>query len=166
MASGSAAAPAPGVDAEIEVLEERNLYPESDNEESGEDFRELPELDEEDDETPQKRSRLECYSSDSTHQSNGGQLGLRQFSRKFQGAAVYKSKFQRDWQKKWPCVTPVKDRPHHFYCTPCSKAVSCGHQGEKDVKRHMDSAMHKKNVISLAHTSPLVLMPAGLKRKV
>jgi len=60
----------------------------------------------------------------------------------------------------------VKDRPHHFYCTPCSKAVSCGHQGEKDVKRHMDSALLKKNVISIAHTSPLVLMPAGLKRKV
>ena len=84
------------------------------------------------------------------------------FTRKYQGAAVYKSKFQLDWQRKWPCITLVKDKRNFFYCT----VVSCGHQGEKDVKRHMESELHKKNVVSVKHTTPLKFMPSNLKKKV
>ena len=62
--------------------------------------------------------------------------GKTKFTRKCQGAAVYKSKFQLEWQRKWPCISPLRDKPNFFYCTVCAKAVSCGHQGEKDVKRH------------------------------
>ena len=87
------------------------------------------------------------------------------FTRKYQGAAVYKSKFQLDWQRKWPCITPVKDKRNFFYCTVCGKVVSCGHQGEKDVKRHMESELHKKNVVSVKHTTPLKFMPSNLKKK-
>lgn len=90
----------------------------------------------------------------------------KKFTRKYQGAAAYKSKFQLQWQKKWPCITPMKEKPNYFYCTVCSKSVSCGHQGEKDVKRHMDSDFHKKNVSSVKHTVPLKFIPSNLKKKV
>ena len=47
-------------------------------------------------------------------------------SRKYGGGgAIYKSRFQVSWQKKWPCVKPVKNDPHHFECTVCSEQVSC-----------------------------------------
>ena len=52
-------------------------------------------------------------------------------SRKHGDAAIYKSSFQDCWQKKWPCVKPVKNDPQHFLCTVCSKQISCGHQGKR-----------------------------------
>lgn len=92
--------------------------------------------------------------------------GKTKFTRKYQGAAVYKSKFQLEWQRKWPCITPLREKPNYFYCTVCAKAVSCGHQGEKDVKRHMDSVLHKKSVSSVKHTQPLKVIPSNLMKKV
>ena len=51
-------------------------------------------------------------------------------SRKYGGGgAIYKSRFQVSWQKKWPCVKPVKNDPHHFECTVCSEHVSCQSHG-------------------------------------
>lgn len=35
-------------------------------------------------------------------------------SRKYKGAAVCKSKFKPEWQKNWPCITPVKSKPNFF----------------------------------------------------
>ena len=57
--------------------------------------------------------------------------GQQSSIKKFTGAAAYKSGFQACWQKRWPCIKPVKDDPHSFHCTVCFKAVSCGHQGER-----------------------------------
>ena len=88
------------------------------------------------------------------------------FTRKYQGAALNKSKYQNEWHKKWSCITPVKDKRYYFYCTVCAKAVSCGHQGEKDVRRHLESELHKKNVKSVKHTTPLKFIPSNLKKKV
>ena len=31
-----------------------------------------------------------------------------------------------------------------FYCIPCNRQLSCAHQGEKDVTRHISSDGHKK----------------------
>jgi len=61
------------------------------------------------------------------------------------GAAVYKSAFQACWQKKWPYVKPVNDDPHSFHCTVFFKAISCGHQGERDVTRHIASVQHQRS---------------------
>ena len=52
---------------------------------------------------------------------------------------AYKSKSQAAWQKKWPCIAPVKDNPRMFQCTICFKASSCAHQGERDVTHHIES---------------------------
>ena len=107
---------------------------------------------------PVKKARVENPSHTSSRNLK--------FTRKYQGAAVYKSKFQSEWQRKWPCITPLKDKRSYFYCTVCAKAVSCGHQGEKDVKRHMESELHKKNVNSVKDTTPLKFIPSNLKKKV
>ena len=84
--------------------------------------------------------------------------------KKYSGAHTYKSKFQVAWQKKWPCIVAVKDNPHMFHCTVCFKAVSCAHQGERDVTRHIDSAQHKKNCRAVQHVSPLSFHLLPLKR--
>ena len=86
-------------------------------------------------------------------------------TRKFQGASIYKSKFQRHWQEKWPCVTPSKINPYSFYCTVCSKPVSCGHQGERDVTRHIASSQHQKLSKALEKTPTLETFSPLAKRK-
>ena len=47
-------------------------------------------------------------------------------SKKFGGAAIYKTKFQDSWTKKWPFVQPVKDNLYQFHCTTCFRNLSCG----------------------------------------
>ena len=63
-----------------------------------------------------------------------------------QGAAQYRTKFQVGWRQKWPFAVAVKNDPHSFRCTMCNKVISCGHQGERDLSRHADTATHKHNV--------------------
>ena len=53
---------------------------------------------------------------------------------------LHKSKYQVCWRTKRPCVAPAKGNPHAFHCNVCRKDVSCGHQGEKDVTRHMETS--------------------------
>ena len=55
------------------------------------------------------------------------QLRVDESTRKYTGAAVYKSKFKPWWEKKWPFVKLVKDDIHAFHCTVCFKVLSCGH---------------------------------------
>jgi hypothetical protein len=87
--------------------------------------------------------------------------------RKYSGAATYKSKFVPSWQKKWPCIVPVKGNQYSFSCTVCLKTVSCEHQGERDVTRHIASAQHQRNAKALKGTTPLRFAPTGhLKDKV
>ena len=50
---------------------------------------------------------------------------------------------------------PVKDNPHSCLCTVCKKQVSCAHQGERDVLRHIDSVSHKRNAQVLKNIQPL-----------
>lgn len=82
-------------------------------------------------------------------------------SRKFSGAAQYKTKFQHTWQEKWPFATPVLGDPHSFRCAVCNKLVSCSHQGEKDVSRHHNSSQHQMNVTALGNTRKLSFRPSA-----
>jgi hypothetical protein len=76
-------------------------------------------------------------------------------SKKYGGAAIYKTKFNAKWQEKWSFIIPVKNNPHLFHCTACNKDASCGHQGETDVMRHIDSIQHKKNSKTLQNNTRL-----------
>ena len=51
------------------------------------------------------------------------------------------SKFNPDWTKKWPCIVPATK--YKFHCTICQCLLSCEHQGEKDVRRHLDGKRHR-----------------------
>ena len=49
-------------------------------------------------------------------------------TRKLEGSATYCCKFDEEWSKKSPCIQPVKEDPHAFFCAISSKKVSCSHQ--------------------------------------
>ena len=68
-------------------------------------------------------------------------------TRKLDGAAKYPTKFNSDWTKKWPCIQPATK--YKFRCMICRCLISCEHQGEKDVRRHLDGKKHRDNAESL-----------------
>ena len=57
------------------------------------------------------------------------------------GAASYNTKYDKEWESKFP-ISNVNGNPHAFYCIPCAKVLSCGHQGMKDVTDHCDGNTH------------------------
>ena len=61
---------------------------------------------------------------------------------KFAGAAKYKTRFKPEWVKRWPFLTLVRADKSRYHCNICNKTLSCGHQGETDVKRHISSESH------------------------
>ncbi len=73
--------------------------------------------------------------------------------RRFSGAAIYNSRFQSSWSKKWPFVVGVKDNPSTFRCNVCSKTLSCSHQGERDVTRHISSVQHQHRAKSVRNVN-------------
>ena len=75
--------------------------------------------------------------------------------RKLSGAAVYNSSFQGSWTKKWPCIKPVNGDTKSFQCTVCSKILSCAHQGERDVTRHVATTQHQHKAKTIQGTHPL-----------
>lgn len=65
------------------------------------------------------------------------------------GAAVYKTKYNPSWKKDYPFIGEVKGDPYKFWCTTCSRTVSCQHQGKRDVDRHVEKQLHQNNAKSL-----------------
>ena len=65
-------------------------------------------------------------------------------TRKFEGAAKYNTRFNPEWSKIWPCIQRASV-PYKFKCTLCKCLVSCKNQGEKDVRRHLESQKHCSN---------------------
>ena len=61
---------------------------------------------------------------------------------KYAGAAKYKSKFKKDWIVKYPFVSSVTSDKSLFHCNVCNRTLSCAHQGEADLKRHIASDGH------------------------
>ena len=61
---------------------------------------------------------------------------------KYAGTAKYKSKFKKDWRVKYPFVSSVTSDKSLFHCNVCNRTLSCVHQGEADLKRHIASDGH------------------------
>ena len=61
---------------------------------------------------------------------------------KYAGAAKYKIKFKKDWIVKYPFVSSVTSDKSLFHCNVCNRTLSCAHQGEADLKRHIASDGH------------------------
>ena len=54
------------------------------------------------------------------------------------GDAKYPMTFQVEWSKEWPCYIKGSTA-HHYWCSICQAERLCGHQGRKDIKRHIGS---------------------------
>ena len=80
---------------------------------------------------------------------------------RFCGAFQYKTKFNKDWQRKWPFVLPVPGSPHSFKCSVCSKTLSCGHQGVADVRDHISTRSHLLLAKGMATQSRLSFAPSN-----
>jgi hypothetical protein len=46
--------------------------------------------------------------------------------------------------QKYQCISAVKTSSTQYHCNVCQRTLSCAHQGEADVKRHLNSEIHKK----------------------
>ena len=60
-----------------------------------------------------------------------------------EGAAKYQSRFKKECEMLYP-ISSVPNSPGEFRCTVCNHIVPCSHQGEADVKRHMQGTIHQK----------------------
>ena len=77
----------------------------------------------------------------------------------FKGAAVYRTKFKKEWTVTWPFIRPVQDDPYSFSCTLCRRQISCKHQGKRDVERHIEKRMHQDNVKATKNQAQLSFSP-------
>lgn len=75
--------------------------------------------------------------------------------RKFQGSAVYSTKYDRRWNEKYPCIQPVKSDPYTVLCTTCLKRLSCKHMGIADVRRHVAGVSHERTAKQMQQQSRL-----------
>ena len=77
------------------------------------------------------------------------------------GAAVYRTKFNKEWTQTRPFIREVRGDAYSFLCTICGCEVSCGHQGRHDVERHIGKAMHQTNVKATKSQSTLNFQPVS-----
>ena len=82
--------------------------------------------------------------------------------KRLSGAALYKSTFQASWTKKWPFVKLVRGDKTSFKCTVCSNVLSCAHQGERDVIRHIAMTQHQRKAKTIQGTRPLSFESAAV----
>ena len=73
---------------------------------------------------------------------------LTKKAKSLSGAATYTSQFKKDWTKLYP-VSVVRNSPGEFRCNVCSDVVSCPHQDEADVKRHIEGPIYQKKLKDL-----------------
>ena len=90
-----------------------------------------------------------------TSDSETGGAAPKPKKAKYAGNFQYKTKFSKDWQKKWSFIVPSPGDPHSFRCTLCSKNLKCGHQGVADVKLHIATKGHQQLAKGLATQSKL-----------
>ena len=57
----------------------------------------------------------------------------------------YRVEFNNNWTEEYP-MKAVPGDIYKFYCIPCSKKLSCDHQGVKDVIDHCKKESHKNCV--------------------
>ena len=80
-------------------------------------------------------------------------------SKKYAGSAKCKVKFNPSWSQNYPVKAVSNDR-FSFHCIPCARAISCGHQGLKDVKVHCERVTHKKRVDAAKKTQSIAQLIA------
>ena len=62
-------------------------------------------------------------------------------------------------EKQISILSLVAHDTSSFHCSVCNKNISCAHQGEHDVIRHVNSAQHKKAAKALKNMQKLSFLP-------
>ena len=70
-------------------------------------------------------------------------------SRRYQGSALYATKYQSSWKKELDFVSPSPSSKCHFRCKVCNKDVCVSHQGALDIQRQADGKLHKLQTAAL-----------------
>uniref|UniRef100_UPI00358FBD41 uncharacterized protein isoform X3 n=1 Tax=Myxine glutinosa TaxID=7769 RepID=UPI00358FBD41 len=94
-------------------------------------------------------------------------------ARAHSGAATYRTSFKTTWTSEWPFITRGSTS-YHYRCSICRVERSCGHQGRRDIDRHVNSEGHankadvryNKNIQNTFKTEPQVdsMIPLGGKQ--
>ena len=74
---------------------------------------------------------------------------------KFQGSATYNTIYDYGWKQQYPCIDAVKGDVYSFFCSICSKKISCKHMGIGDVKRHIESAKVTSKLAFVSSRDPI-----------
>ena len=61
----------------------------------------------------------------------------------------YLQKFKSTYTRDFPCVISSSKGEECAFCTTCSLHFKIGHGGQNDVKRHVQSEMHKASGIKI-----------------
>jgi len=105
--------------------------------------------------------RDEVAESSSAISSSRCRTPVRGKKRKYAGSFTYGTQFDVQWITKNDCegiIVPVKNDRSCFHCNLCNKDVSCGHQGELDLKRHICGKVHTGRIRAKSETKPLTTM--------
>lgn len=70
--------------------------------------------------------------------------------------AKYACRYNKDWEKKFTFVTPVKHDINSVHCTLCKKTFSIAAGGLNDITRHSHCKKHKEMVNIVSTTRPLM----------
>ena len=124
-----------------------------------------------------KRTHVVCISSDSDSEDTDTEqkrLKGSNSSRAKSGAATYQTSFKESWSKEWPFIRKATTA-YYFWCDICRVERPCGHQGRRDVERHVASASHRVKVEAVRssqriqqyfHTAPSIDSMTPLEVKV
>ena len=80
---------------------------------------------------------------------------------KLSGAAKYKSTYRKEWATKYNWLSSIRGDKSSFRCNVCAKNVSCAHQGETDVTRHMNTKAHQALATALVKQPTLNMKQAN-----
>ena len=80
---------------------------------------------------------------------------------KLSGAAKYKSTYRKEWAIKYNWLSSIRGDKSSFRCNVCAKNVSCAHQGETDVTRHMNTKAHQALATALVKQPTLNMKQAN-----
>ena len=100
-------------------------------------------------------------SEDETTEDVGPIKKKQKLTRKYQGSALYVTKYQSSWEKVYTFVSPSSSSKCHFHCKVCNKDVSVSHQGALDIQRHAEGKTHKQRMAALRTQPQLSFKPSS-----
>ena len=106
-----------------------------------------------------ERRLHEAESDEYNTDDDGSKQPSSKRPKKARGAAVYHTKFNKDWTSTWPFIRDVQGDIYSFLCTICKKQVSCKHQGRRDVERHIEKSLHQANAKAAKSQTSLPFQP-------